>query len=83
MGTVTIERARLEQWLKAIDMFAGEDRQKSLHEAGKEMLQALAARPVQEPTDVWFDKCFRSDPPAAPVPLTDEQIDTACAGSRH
>ncbi len=42
MNTVTIERAKLEQWLNAIDMFAGEDRQKALHEAGKEMLQALA-----------------------------------------
>jgi hypothetical protein len=29
--------------------------------------QSPASRPVQEPTDVWFDKCFRSDPPAAPV----------------
>jgi hypothetical protein len=42
MSHITIERARLEQWLKAVDMFAGEDRQKALHEAGKEMLQALA-----------------------------------------
>jgi hypothetical protein len=48
MKHITIERAKLEQWLKAVDMFAGEDRQKALHEAGKEMLQALAA-PVQEP----------------------------------
>jgi hypothetical protein len=31
--------------------------------------QALAA-PVQDPTDAWFDKCFRSDPPApAPAPV--------------
>ena len=26
---------------------------------------------VQEPTDIWFDKCFRSDPPAAPVQESD------------
>jgi len=38
--------------------------------------QALAA-PVQEPTDIWFEKCFRSDTPAAQrqwVGLTDEEI---------
>ena len=51
MSAVTIERAKLEQWLRAVDMFAGKDRQKALHETGKEMLQALAAQPapVQEP----------------------------------
>jgi hypothetical protein len=60
MGTVTIKRARLEQWLKAVDMFAGKDRQKALHEAGEEMLQALAARPVawsdakQSELNDWF-----------------------------
>ena len=48
MTQITIEKAKLEQWLNAIDMFAGEDRQKALYEASKEMLQALAA-PVQEP----------------------------------
>jgi hypothetical protein len=53
MTHITIERAKLEQWLKAVDMFAGEDRQKALHEAGKEMLQALAA-PVQEPCGWQF-----------------------------
>ena len=78
MTHITIERARLEQWLKAIDMFAGEDRQKALHEAGKEMLQALAARPVQEPvckecngsgeieTGIGMLVCTDC-PPAAPV----------------
>ena len=31
--------------------------------------QARSASPVQDPTDVWFDKCFRSDPPTAqPAP---------------
>jgi hypothetical protein len=44
---------------------------------GKRVQQALAAPPVQEPTDVWFYKCFRSDPPAqpapaVPAPLTDD-----------
>ena len=30
-------------------------------------LPALAVPTVQEPTDVWFNKCFRSDPPAQPA----------------
>ena len=33
------------------------------------LMQALEA-PVQEPTDIWFEKCFRSDTPAAqPAPV--------------
>ena len=37
--------------------------------------------PVQEPTDIWFEKCFRSDTPAAQrqwVGLTDDEMYLNC-----
>ena len=54
MTHITIDRAKLEQWLNAIDMFAGEDRQKALYKASKEMLQALAAQQEHEPENEPF-----------------------------
>jgi hypothetical protein len=46
-------------------------------EAAITAIKQARSAPVQEPTDVWFDKCFRSDPPAqpapaVPAPLTDD-----------
>ena len=40
-------------------------------------IKPARSTPLQEPTDVWFNKCFRSDPPAqpapaVPAPLTDD-----------
>jgi hypothetical protein len=39
--------------------------------------------PVQEPTDAWFDKCFRSDPPAALVPLTEPELRAVLKKTNH
>jgi hypothetical protein len=78
MTHITIERAKLEQWVKAVVSVAryapaGEGVFSAVMMAQDDMnevlKQARSASPVQDPTDVWFDKCFRSDPPTAqPAP---------------
>jgi len=50
--------------------------QAMVYKATTAIKEALA-QPEQEPTDIWFEKCFRSDTPAAQrtwVGLTDEEI---------
>jgi hypothetical protein len=104
MSTVTIKRAKLEQWVKAVVSVAryapaGEGVFSAVMMAQDDMNEVLKqarSAPLQEPVAVigsdfqllycredWAkglkvgDALCLCTPAAAPVPLTDEQIDTA------